>query len=75
MEYRKPGQDPFQEAKKIASSPAGQELIRLLQQTGGEELNQAVAKAASGDYTQAKEKLTALLNNPDAQKLLQQLGR
>lgn len=75
MVSNNPGADPIQEAKRIAASPAGQELIRLLQQNGGQHLQQALNKAAKGDYADAKDALSALLNNPDAQSLLNQLGR
>lgn len=68
--------DPSMETiMQLAKSPAGQQLISLLQQTGGEELRQAMAKASAGDYTQAKQAITALMNNPEAKKLLEQLGR
>ena len=75
MASNNPGADSIQEAKRIAASPAGQELIRLLQQKGGQPLQQALTKAAKGDYTDAKNTLSALLNNPDAQNLLDRLGR
>ena len=75
MEHTNSGADPMQEARKIASSPAGQELIRLLQRNGGAGLQQALAKAAAGDYADAKDTLSALLNDPEAQYLLKQLGR
>lgn len=65
---------PIQEAMKLAQSPAGQQLIKLLQETGGKDLNTAMEKAAAGDYTQAKQAISALMNNPEAQKLLKQMG-
>lgn len=65
----------IQEAMRLASSPAGKKLLQLLQQNGGDELRQAVSKASSGDYTQAKQAIHALLDNPEAKKLLEQLGR
>lgn len=75
MEKNGNNQNPMQEAMKIAATPAGQELIKLLQQNGGDELRQAMAKASAGDYTQAKQAITSLLNSPEAKKLLEQLGR
>lgn len=65
---------PIQEAMKLAQSPAGQQLIQLLQQTGGNDLQAAMEKAAAGDYSQAKQAITSLMNNPEAQKLLKQMG-
>lgn len=58
---------------RIASSPAGQQLIAQLRKTGGSELDTAVAKAASGDYTQAMRTLNTLLDNPEMKALLRQL--
>lgn len=61
------------ELLRLAQSPAGQQLIALLQRTGGKELQSAVMKASSGDYEQAKQSLSSLLANPEAQALLKQL--
>lgn len=60
---------------KIAASPAGKQLIQLLQQTGGEQMQQAAQKASDGDYASAKEAISGLLQNPQVRKLLEQLGR
>lgn len=65
---------PIQEAMKLAQSPAGQQLIKLLQETGGQDLRSAMEKAAAGDYSQAKQAISALMNNPEAKKLLKQMG-
>lgn len=59
---------------RIAQSPAGQQLIALLRNSGGKEFSDALAKAAAGDYTQAKNLITALMQDPEAQKLLGELG-
>lgn len=61
------------EVIRLAQSPAGQQLITLLQQSGGSNLQDAVSKASSGDYAQAKNMLSSLLNSPDAKALLKQL--
>ena len=58
---------------KLAQSPAGQQLMQLLQQQGGKELETAVQKASSGNFGQAKKALSALLDSPEAKKLLKQL--
>ena len=65
---------PIQEVMKLAQSPAGKQLIALLQQTGGHDLQSAMEKAASGDYSQAKQAIQALMRNPEAQKLMKQMG-
>lgn len=58
---------------KLARSPAGQQLIQLLQQKGGNELQAAVQKASSGDYQQAAQALSPLLDSPEARQLLKTL--
>lgn len=58
---------------KLAQSPAGQQLLRLLKQQDGSTLDAAAKKAASGDYTQALEALSGFLNTPEAKALLAQL--
>ncbi len=65
----------MQEVLRLARSPAGQQLIAMLQQSGGDRLQQAMAQAAAGDYEAAKQALSGLLNTPQAQRLLEQLGR
>lgn len=64
----------IQQAMKIAQTPEGQQLIQMLQSTGGADLQKAMTKASGGDYAAAKQALSAILNNPEAQKLLRQLG-
>ena len=68
--------DPsMQDLMRLAQSPAAQQLMSLLRQNGGAGLQEAMSKAAAGDYTQAKQALTELLKDPEARSLLQQLGR
>ena len=77
MEHFNGGQSApdMQEMMKIAASPAGQELLSALRQRGGSDLNKALQKAASGNYTDAKTTLSALMDTPEMKALLQQLGR
>lgn len=63
------------EIMRMAQSPAGRQLIGALQQRGGEDLRQAMEKAAAGDYSQARQMISALLDSPDMKKLLEQFGR
>ena len=65
---------PIQEAIKMAQSPAGQQLIQLLQQKGGADLQSALEQAAAGDYAQAKKAISALMQNPEAQDLFRKMG-
>ena len=65
----------IQQAMQLAQTPAGQQLIAYLQSQGGNQFQDAMSKAAAGDYTQAKAMISAMLSAPEAQKLLEQLGR
>lgn len=58
---------------RLAQTPAGRQLIAMLQKSGGARLNEAITKAAAGDYAQAKENLSDLLSSPEAQVLLKEL--
>ena len=58
---------------RLAQSPAGQQLIALLQQRGGDRLSAAIALASAGDYQQAKALLSDLLAQEDAQALVKAL--
>lgn len=65
----------YAELLKLAQSPAGQQLIAALKQQQGQNLNAAMAKAALGDYTQAKQAIAEFLSTAEAKALLNQLGR
>lgn len=58
---------------KLAQSQAGQQLIAMIQKANAGELEKAMAKANSGDYSGAKDALAKLLSNPEAQALIKQL--
>ena len=70
-----PDQFSIQEARRLADSPAGRQLISLLQQQGSSDFEQAMDRAAKGDFTEAKQALASILADPQAQKLLKELGR
>ena len=65
----------MEEIMRLASSPAGQQLMQMLQQSDPAALRQAAQKAASGDMVSAKAAMSALVQNPEVKKLLEQLGR
>lgn len=67
-------QDAIREAMRMANSPAGQQLLQLLQQQNAQGLQNAMDSAAGGDYSGAKKMLAQLLNDPQAKKLLEQMG-
>ena len=59
---------------KLAKSPAGQQLLAMLRQADSGQLQQAINQANAGEYTSAQQTLQSLLDNPNVQDLLQQLG-
>lgn len=60
--------------RAIAASPEGRRFLTRLQQSGGDDLRQALASAAKGDAVQAQQLITALLQDPQLQQLLQLMG-
>ena len=67
-------QDAIREAMRMAQTPAGKQLIQMLRSSGDPNLQKALSSAAAGDHAAAKRALSAILNNPEAQKLLRQMG-
>ena len=64
----------MQEAMRLAQSPAGKELIATLRRADNAQLQAAASQAAAGDYESAKKALLPLLNDPEIQALMKQLG-
>ena len=64
----------MQEALRMAKSPAGQQLLTLLQQSNPDALKTAMQQASAGDYSQIRQTLAPLLASEDVQKLLRQMG-
>ena len=71
MQYN---EQAIQKAKQMAQSPQGQQLFQMLQSNHADLLSQAMNQASRGDYAQAQQILTQLMQDPEAQKLLNQLG-
>lgn len=64
----------IKEAKRLANTQEGKQLMALLQQKDKGQLEQAMAQAAAGNYKEAGATLQSLLASPEAQQLIQQLG-
>lgn len=64
----------MQDAMRLAQTPAGQQLLSILQQQNSPELKNAMNSAAAGDYAGAREALSSLLDSPEIAALLKQLG-
>ena len=65
----------MQKAMQVAQSLQGQQLIHLLQKDHPDIVQQAMEQASQGNYAQVQKLLSTLLSDPEAQKLLNQLGR
>lgn len=63
-----------EQAMAFAGTPAGQQLIKLLQQKNSPEISKAAEAAASGNTAQAKDALSSLLADPQVKALLKQFG-
>ncbi len=59
--------------RRLAQSPAGQQLYDMLRAQNGDQLNAAMDQAASGDYSKVKETLSGLLSSPQVAAMLQKL--
>ena len=63
-----------EKAMHLAQSAQGQQLMNMLNDNHAELLNQAMGKASQGDYAQVQQILSKLLADPEARRLLNQLG-
>lgn len=73
MEYHETDNPELTEAMRLAKSPAGKQLLELLQKHNAQALQSALRNAAQGNYEAARETINAFLSTPDAKALLDQL--
>ena len=64
----------IQEAKRLAETREGQELMRLLQEKDSAALEKAMADASAGNFKYAGKALSSMLSSPEIRQLLRQLG-
>ena len=64
----------MQDMMRLAGTPAGQQLLNHLQKKNSKQLQMAIAHAVSGNMDQAKSLLTEIIDDPESQKLIRQLG-
>lgn len=62
------------DAIRLAQSDAGRQLIHLLQASGGDQFQNIIDLASSGNMQQAAQQLSTLLRSEEARSLLAQLG-
>lgn len=63
-----------QEAKRLAKTPEGQELMRRLQEQDNAAFQKAMADASVGNFKEAGKALSSMLSSPEIQQLIRQLG-
>lgn len=64
----------MEEIMQLAKSPAGQQLLAMLQRADPDTLQQVAGQAAAGHYNQAASTLKTLLSSDEALALMKQLG-
>lgn len=62
------------DASRIAQSDAGRQLYSALQRKDSDLFQQAMGQAASGNFDQVKQTMSALLEDPEIRELLSRLG-
>ena len=58
---------------KLASSPAGQKLLALLQKDSTVDFKKVAQSASAGNYEDAKQQMSDFLASKEVQELLKQL--
>ena len=66
-------ENAIQKAKRLAQTPEGQQLMKLLQQSEGTDLETALEAAASGNKSQIQNIVAQLMNNPEAIHILKKM--
>lgn len=64
----------LQQAKSMANSPAGKELLQLMNGMDPEALKKIMQQASAGDFSQMASSLSPFLNSQKVQELLRQMG-
>ena len=67
--------DEISEAMRLARTPAGQQLLAMLQKNDSGQMQKAMMEANAGNYQSAANSIQSLLSSPEAQKLLKELGK
>lgn len=67
---------PFSEKdiRRVLGSAAGQQLLQLLSQSGGNELQRAAEELKNGNIDAAKQILAPVMNSPKASTLVDQIN-
>lgn len=62
-----------EQLRQIASSPAAQQLMAMLQQEHAGAMDSAISGARSGDMAAIQQSLAAFMSDPKAKELLRKL--
>ena len=62
----------MEQFRAFASGPAGQKLLKMMQEKNGSALQAAALHASRGDAQKAKAELTSLLSDPEVRAILEQ---
>jgi len=71
---QKYGDFSAEEVIRFAKTPAGQQLIAMLQNADAQTLQQATAQANAGQYDAAQNTLQSLLADPKIRELVRNMG-
>ena len=71
---KEPNQFSMEDALRLAGTPAGKQLLNLLRSSQDVDMSAARKAVEAGDMEQAKKSLSSLLQSPDVQKLLKEMG-
>lgn len=63
----------MEQAKRLAKTPEAQQLYAMLQRQHGQQLNEAMAQAAAGNYSAVQKTMAALMADPETKAMLQKL--
>lgn len=63
----------FSKLMRIANSPAGQELISLVQKNKDEHFDEAMQQAQAGDFSQATAMISQILSTQEARDLMRKI--
>lgn len=65
----------IEKAKQLINSPAGKQLLSMLQNADSEAVRKAIAQVNNGDLEGAKDSLQNFASAPQVQQLLSQLEK
>lgn len=71
--HQKPTKKDIENVMQFAKSPQGQKLIQILQEKGGQSVEEAKKQAENGNFADAQKTLSGVLDDRQIQKLLKEM--